>query len=66
MTPQEMKVVETAMAYVLPWGVYRGKTLDDVKSSYLRTLAMSCHDSNASNLADALWNWREQMDEHVY
>ena len=54
------------MAYVLPWGVYRGKTLDDVKSSYLRTLATNCHDPIVSHYADALWEWRESMDEHVY
>jgi len=65
MTPKEMKVVETAMAYVLPWGIYRGKTLDDVKSSYLRILAESCHDQKVAEYADALWQWREEMDVHT-
>jgi len=66
MTPAQMKVVEIAMDYVLPWGVYRGKTLDDVKSSYLRTLATNCHDPIVSHYADALWSWRDEMDAHVY
>ena len=64
MTPLEVKAIETAQDVVLPWGVYRGKTLDQVKSSYLRTLAMNCHDPIISNHADVLWNWREEMDEH--
>lgn len=56
MTPLEIKAIETAQDYVLPWGVYKGKRLDQVKSSYLRTLALNCHDPIASHHADVLWN----------
>jgi len=36
MTPQELKAIETAQKFVMPWGRYKGKPMDSIKSPYLR------------------------------
>lgn len=65
MTPLEIKAIETAQSFVMPWGVYRGIPLDRVKSSYLRWLAEKCENPVISHHADVLWSWREEMDCHI-
>lgn len=66
MTPLEIKAVEMAQECVMPWGNYRDKCLDDIPSKYLRWLATDCRDAIISHHADVLWNWREEMDCHVF
>ena len=65
MTPAEIKAIEMAQAFKMPFGAYRGKELDHVKSSYLRWLAEKCDNPVISHHADVLWNWREEMDCHI-
>ena len=65
MTPLQIKAIETAQVFKMPWGKYRGKELDTVNSSYLRWLAEKCDNPVVSHHADVLWNWREEMDEHI-
>ena len=65
MTPLQIKAIETAQSFKMPWGAYRGKELDSVNSSYLRWLAEECDNPVISHHADVLWNWREEMDAHI-
>ena len=65
MTPLQIKAIEIAQDFVMPWGAYRGKPLDSVKSSYLRWLSTECDNPVISHHADVLWQWREEMDEHI-
>ena len=48
----------------MPWGRYKDKPMDSIKSPYLRWLATDCDNPIVSHHADVLWNWREEMDEH--
>lgn len=64
MTPIQLKAVELAMKYRLPWGKYRGKALDDIPSTYLAWLSECCDNPIIASHAEALWQWREEMDEH--
>lgn len=64
MTPLQLKAVELAMKTKMPWGKYRGKTLDEIPSTYLRWLAECCDNPIIASHADTLWNWREEMGEH--
>jgi len=65
MTPLEIKAIEMAQKFTMPWGRYREKKLDDINSSYLRRLATDCDNPIISHHADVLWRWREEMDEHI-
>jgi len=65
MTPQEIKAIETAQDFKMPWGKYMGIEMNKIKSSYLRWLAEKCDNPIISHHADVLWNWREEMDCHV-
>uniref|UniRef100_A0A6M3JEV4 Putative quorum-sensing-regulated virulence factor n=1 Tax=viral metagenome TaxID=1070528 RepID=A0A6M3JEV4_9ZZZZ len=65
MTPQEIKAIEIAQNFKIPFGRYKGKPLDSINSSYLRWLATDCDNAVVSHHADVLWNWREEMDEHI-
>ena len=65
MTPIQIKAVELAQKQRMPWGRYRGKKMDEIPSSYLRRLSENCDNDIIASHADALWQWREEMDAHV-
>ena len=65
MTPQEVKAIETAQKFLMPFGRYKDKPMDSIKSPYLRWLATDCDSPIVSHHADVLWNWREEMDVHI-
>lgn len=65
MTPIQIKAVELAQKQRMPWGRYRGKVMDEIPSSYLRRLAENSDNDIIASHADALWQWREEMDAHV-
>lgn len=58
------RLIEEAESFVISWGnTYRGKTLDDVPTSYLWFIAENFK-GHPATLAEALACWRE--DNGIY
>jgi hypothetical protein len=48
----------------MPWGIYTGKSLEDIPSSYLKWLSEECDDDNVCEEADKEYEWRTQWKKH--
>jgi len=48
----------------LPWGMFKGKMMHEIPSSYIHWLAESCNDEKICSAADREWQWREKHDKH--
>ena len=64
MTPEEVKRIELADRFTMPWSKYRGKRLEKLPSSYLLWLAENVDDDAIATSADIVYKWREDNDEH--
>jgi hypothetical protein len=50
--------------FIMPWGKYTGKSLEDIPSSYLRWLSEECEDDQICEEADKEYEWRTQWKKH--
>jgi hypothetical protein len=50
----------------MPWGKFKGKTLEDIPSSYLRWLQNNCEDDEIQEAAEAEYQWRTDHSKHWY
>lgn len=51
----------------LTFGKFKGKTLEEIPSSYLKWMSENL-DGNYDSLANSahrVWQWREKYDEHI-
>lgn len=51
---------------IMPFGKYKGKTIEDIPSGYLRWLALNCDDDEICEAADQEYQWRDQNRKHFY
>lgn len=52
--------------YVMPWGKYKGKAIEEIPSHYLKWLADKCEDDEICEAADTEYQWRTQHGKHSY
>lgn len=50
----------------MPWGIYKGKQIDQLPSSYLKWLAENCNDPELCCAADEEYIWRSDYNGHFY
>jgi hypothetical protein len=48
---------------VMPWGAFKGKTIEELPSSYLKWLAENSHDEEIAQAANEEYMWRECFPE---
>ena len=65
MNTAQMKALELAQRFVIRWGRFRGRRLDEIPSDYLRWLAEYCEVDIIASHADTVWNWREGVGAHI-
>ncbi|MGH8373262.1 MAG: putative quorum-sensing-regulated virulence factor [Gammaproteobacteria bacterium] len=49
---------------VMPFGKHKGKTIEDLPSSYLHWLAENCEDEDICAAADEEYRWRSDNNAH--
>ena len=64
MKPEEVKAIERAARFRMPWGKHRGEKLEDIESGYLRYLAEYSTDDEVCDKADTIYQYRGQTGEH--
>jgi len=64
MTPEEVRAIERADRYVMPWGKYKGKRMEKLPSSYLLWIAENVKDDMICTNADIIYRYREGTGEH--
>uniref|UniRef100_A0A6H1ZMB8 Putative quorum-sensing-regulated virulence factor n=1 Tax=viral metagenome TaxID=1070528 RepID=A0A6H1ZMB8_9ZZZZ len=67
MNSERMKVLEKALARKMPFGKYKGQTLEDIPDSYLEWASSA--EWTADELAvdmDFVLVWRNETGTHVY
>ena len=52
--------------FVMPWGKHQGKRLASIPSDYLRWLAENCNDDSIASMADEVFRWRSDNNEHFW
>ena len=50
--------------YIIPWGKYKGKYINELPSSYLKWLAENCEDDLICSTADNEYNIRTDYNDH--
>lgn len=50
--------------FIMPWGKFSGKSIEDIPSSYLKWLAEECEDDEICEAADAEYEWRTEWKKH--
>ncbi|MEM5785836.1 MAG: DUF3820 family protein [Syntrophobacteraceae bacterium] len=51
----------------MPFGKYRGQTLEEIPSGYLRWIALNVEDQDElQEAADSEFQWREEHGKHVW
>lgn len=51
---------------VVPFGKYRGKTIEEIPSGYLKWLAENCDNDDICEAADKEYQWRNQHSKHFW
>ena len=51
---------------VMPYGTYRGRTMDLIPSGYLKWLATNFEDDEIASAADEEYRWRTDNNGHWY
>ena len=53
---------------VMPWGKFKGKTIEDIPSGYLKWLIDKCEslDDDLIEAADTEYQWRSEWKKHFY
>lgn len=51
---------------VMPWGKYRGKTIEEIPSGYLSWLMDNCDDDDICEAADLEFELREIYGTHFW
>ena len=49
----------------MPWGVHKGKSIDELPSSYLKLLTEECDDDGIFDEADEEYRWRSYSNAHT-
>jgi len=49
---------------IMPWGKHKGKTMEDIPSSYLKWLAENCDHAEVCEAADEEYTWRSDHNAH--
>lgn len=50
--------------FIMSWGKFKGKSMEDIPSSYLKWLAEKSDDEDVCEAADAEYEWRTEWDKH--
>ena len=50
--------------YVMPWGKYKGRTIEDIESSYLKWLIDNCDDDYICECASHEYEFRNTFNKH--
>ena len=58
--------MQVALSIIMPYGKFKGKLLDDIPSKYLKWVAENYENEIVAVAADVVWNWREEMNAHLY
>ena len=61
MKPEEVKRIQEAEEFVMPYGKYKGKRLDEVPTDYLLWLAENVSDPICA-FADTVFQFRKSED----
>jgi len=59
MTPKEIKTLEDALEFHMPWGDHKGTLLENLPDYYLRWLATDCKNDTIASYADVIVRWRD-------
>ncbi|MGO9372705.1 MAG: putative quorum-sensing-regulated virulence factor [Syntrophobacteraceae bacterium] len=51
---------------VISFGKYRGKTIEELPSGYLKWIAENVDDDDLCEAADAEYQWRSQHGTHIW
>jgi len=62
MKPEEVKKIQEAEKFVMPYGKFKGKRLDEVPTSYLLWLAENV-DGDICDKADIVYQFRKSEDK---
>lgn len=52
--------------FVMPWGKYKNKTMEEIPSGYLKWLAENAKDDDVAEAADTEYNWRSEWKRHWF
>lgn len=66
MKPDEVKIIQAALKFRLPWGKHKGTDLDHVPSGYFRWLSESCDDDHIATQSSIVWQWRKRIEGHWF
>ena len=61
---KDQELIARAEHFVLEFGKYKGTTIEEVPSGYLKWLAENSYQRYVRNIADAVWRYREQFGLH--
>jgi uncharacterized protein (DUF3820 family) len=56
----DIKGIEMANSYIMPWGKFKNQKMEDIPNSYLSWLARECDNNTISMMADIVVQWREK------
>jgi len=66
MKPEQMKLLKAAIATRMPFGRFKGRTLDGIPSGYLKWMAEKLDDDDLSTMASLIWEWRDDGNLHFW
>lgn len=66
MKPEEVKITQAALEFIMPWGKFKGTKMDLIPSGYIKWLARECDNDDIATKASLVDQWRDRIGGQWY